>query len=139
MTDITERIAIGEGHDQPFKGCKSVFNLAADLWVDVATGVEYTAIGLIDGPGNMKGTLVAAVCVLHQLLSRHSKVVLICHGGSGRSGLVAALYMTVRHEVSLEQALNIVKSHRPQAVPNGELLKVAESVIPLLRDLVKQG
>lgn len=139
MTEITERLLIGDRDDSPFKGHTSVFNLAADLWVEVVQGVEYTAIGLIDGPGNMKGTLVAAVCVLHQLLARHSKVVLICHGGSVRSGLVAALYMTVRHEVSLEQALNIVKSHRPQAVPNGELLKVAESVIPLLRDLVKQG
>lgn len=139
MTEINERLLIGDKGDQPFSRFTCVLNLAPDLRVLTHDKLEYAQVGLIDGPGNRIGTIVAAVSVLHQLLDRHESVVLICHGGTGRSGLVAALYLAVRYETEFEQALGIVKGKRPAASPNGELLKAVPIVIPLLQNLFKQG
>ena len=138
MNHITERIYIGDKGDQPFSRFTAVLNLAPDLYVLIHEKLEYAAVGLLDGPGNHISTIVAAVSVLHQLLDRHEAVILVCHGGTGRSGLIAALYMSVRYDSKFEKALEIVKAKRPQANPNGELLKSVEVVIPLLQNLFKQ-
>lgn len=137
MTQITERIYIGSKADQPYSAFTCVLNLAPDLYVLTHEKLEYAAIGLIDGPGNRAGTIAAAVLVLHQLFDRHESVVLICHGGSGRSGLVAALYLAARHETKFEHALQIVTGKRPEATPNGDLRRDVATIIPLLQNLLK--
>lgn len=137
MNQITERILIGAKDDQPFSRYTAVLNLAPDLHVLTHEKLEYAQIGLIDGPGNRLGTIVGAVMFLHQLLDRHEAVVLICHGGTGRSGLVTALYMAVRHDVKFPQALEIVRTNRPAAVPSEGLLRNADAAIPLLQNLFK--
>jgi len=138
MTQITERLFIGEKGDQPFSRFTALLNLAPDLFVLLYEKIEYASVGLIDGPGNKTCMIVAAVSVLHQLLERHPSVVLICHGGTGRSGLVASLYLAVRHDIKWEHALQLVKNKRPQADPNGELIKCVPVVIPLLQKLFKE-
>lgn len=137
MTQITARLYIGSKEDQPFSRFTCVLNLAPDLYALTHEKLEYAQIGLIDGPGNRLSTIAAAVLVLHQLFDRHESVMLICHGGSGRSGLVAALYLATRHDTKFEHALEIVKAKRPMATPNGELLRDVPLLIPMLQNLLK--
>ena len=137
-SQINERLFIGSKEDQPFSKFTCVLNLASDLYVLTHEKLEYAQIGLIDGPGNHVGTLAAAVLVLRQLLERHETVMLVCHGGTGRSGLVAALYLTVRYETKFEEALVIVTGKRPTAKPNDDLLAQVPLLIPLLQTLFKE-
>jgi protein-tyrosine phosphatase len=139
MTQISERLFIGSKEDQPFSHHTCVLSLASDLFVLYHEKLEYSQIGLIDGPGNQLSMIAVAPCVLRQLLERHESVMLICHGGTGRSGLVAALYMAVRHEIDFDQALTIVQNKRPTAVPNDSLKADGAAAIPLLQMLFKGG
>lgn len=138
MTQITDRLYIGSKDDQPYSKFTCVLNLAPDLYVLIHEKLEYAQIGLIDGPGNHVGTIAAAVLVLRQLLDRHELVVLVCHGGTGRSGLVAALYLSVRYETKFDAALAIVTGKRPASNPNGDLLAKVPLLIPLLQTLFKE-
>jgi protein-tyrosine phosphatase len=139
MTEITERIFIGDADDQPFSQLSAVLNTAVDLRVRVWQEAEYAQIGLIDGLGNMKATLIAAVLMLRQLLERHSKVIVICHDGGGRSGLVVALYLCTRFDAKFESTLDIVRQNRSKAMPSQFLRKEGEQVVEMLRALFKQG
>src|SRR2546425_9857008 len=98
MVQITERIFIGDADDQPFSQQPAVLNVATDLKVRVWQEAEYAHIGLIDGPGNRPGAILAAVLMLNQLLERHKQVIVICHGGRGRSGLIVSLYLCTRYD-----------------------------------------
>jgi protein-tyrosine phosphatase len=139
MTQITERIFIGDADDQPFSQLSAVLNVATDLRVRVWQEAEYVQVGLIDGPGNLPGAILAAVLMLNQLLQRHKQVIVICHGGRGRSGLIVALYLCTRFDAKFESTLDIVRQNRPEAMPSQFLRKEGEQVVEMLRTLFKQG
>lgn len=98
MIRLAERLWIGSA-DTSWRDYRSVkiaaiLNVAHDLkgvvgWPDV----EYTQVGLIDGPGNALSTYYAAVLSLHGLIKRHRTLV-ICHECS-RSMAVAAMYLNI--------------------------------------------
>jgi len=110
---------------------------------------QYNKVGLVDGTGNTKGALIAAVNVLHQLLTPRSllskdantypqpvrNVLVHCHSGQSRSVTVAALYLF--HEFPSQfrtytDALNYVKARRGLSnnlsVPEPNLTRLAQQV-----------
>lgn len=137
MNQITERIYIGDSKSEASDICSAVLNVACDL--DRDHGVRETAkVGLVDGPGNMPGALMAAVCMLAQLLERHNRVLVHCHGGVSRSGIVVALYLAARTEnMEIDAAISLVQSKRSLVDPVPALRELARKVLPDLRKLVR--
>jgi protein-tyrosine phosphatase len=133
MVQITERIFISSAGIVPVPGVTGCLNVALDLDRQ-GFGGEYNKVGLIDGPGNFHGTLTAAVQVLFQMLGRNDRVVVCCHMGLSRSVIVVALFMAANTQgMTIEQAINLVKTKHPHAEPNKALVDLATICLQRIR------
>ena len=72
----------------------AVLNVACDLDRDwrIPSGVTYTQVGLVDGPGNELSDYCAAVLCLKGMLRRNDHVLVYDHDG-GRALVVALIYL----------------------------------------------
>lgn len=137
MTQITERIYIGDSSARPDEDSWAVLNVAHDLETEYLAK-ELAKVGLVDGPGNLPGTLIAAACMLAQLLERHNRVLVHCHGGVSRSGIVVALYIAARAEkMEIDSAIALVQTKRSLVDPVPALRELARKVLPDVRKLVR--
>lgn len=152
MDFITNRLAIGNSNDARnvemlfSKGIGGLLNVAIDLDIShfqSSSGgcglsttsshkfpLEYQKVGMIDGAGNDKTVLIAALYMLDNLLSRHDKVMVHCHAGVSRSSIVVASYLVHRRGIALDidKAVEIVRRKRKGAGPNPALIKLAKSI-----------
>ncbi len=97
---LSDKIWIGDsdaGKNILETGMEAALNVAQDLyhksgWPDI----EYTHIGLVDGPGNPVCAYCAAILALHTLVERGYDCILVyCHDG-GRSLAVVVMYLVLR-------------------------------------------
>ena len=94
---MTDDLWIGDSGDEShadlgFWKVRAILNVAQDMpptrgWPDV----EYSHVGLIDGPGNSLAAYHAAVLVLEALLKR-GRTLVCCHTG-GRALAVALMHL----------------------------------------------
>lgn len=84
MTEVIPRLFIGNWHDASrYLGTMHVVTVAHDSPV---TG--HAKFDLVDGPGNNKETLIAAIEYAYEAYQRGETVLIHCHGGRSRSGTV---------------------------------------------------
>jgi len=140
MIFITENIAIGNSQDAKApEDVTAILNVAFDLDVH---GVGYPTylrhkVGLIDGPGNALGLIVAAVLCLHSLLKTHRKVLVHCHSGRSRSATVVALYLACAKNIDVLEAYTFVKKAKTDVSPHEALVQNALSVQGICRASVR--
>ncbi len=99
MIKITDNISIGGALDEQqgvLTEFGAILNVAQDLhgtrgWKEI----EYAQVGLIDGPGNPPSAYISAVLMLHTLLCRHKRVLVLCHG-MRRSIVVVLIYLILK-------------------------------------------
>lgn len=133
MQQITERIFIAPSEFLPVADVTGALNVAFDLQAAMFEG-EYSKVGLVDGPGNLPGTLVAAVLMLEQLLERNNRVVVFCHMGVSRSPIVVATYIAYRSKnMTIDEAIKMVKSRRDKVDPAPALRDLAMLALRQLR------
>jgi len=134
MHQITERIFISGSQIVPVAGVSATLNVAVDLdRMDFNDG-EYNKVGLIDGPGNMPGTLAAAVFTLNQMLERNNKIVVCCHMGVSRSVIVVATFLAWKSKtLTIDQAIGLVKTKHEEAEPCPALRDLAKIVLQEIR------
>lgn len=134
MQQITERIFIAPSEFLPVAEVTGALNVAFDLQPYSPFGGEYSKVGLVDGPGNLPGTLVAAVLMLEQLLERNNRVVVFCHMGVSRSPIVVATYLAYRSKnMTIDEAIKMVKSRRDKVDPAPALRDLAMLALRQLR------
>ncbi|WP_226021253.1 protein-tyrosine phosphatase family protein [Halomicrobium salinisoli] len=80
---------------------------------------------LIDGPGNDWAAFEAAADVACGLVDGEHTVLIHCSHGISRSPIVAATAIAVTEDRPLADALSVVRSARPPAVPHPELREQA--------------
>lgn len=136
MVQITERIFISGANLALAPGVTGLLNVAID-WNPQGFDqfdFEYNKVGLVDGPGNLPGTMMAAMLMLEQMLERNSKVVVCCHMGASRSPAVVALYIAYRSkDMMFPQALGMVKARHEAADPCEALRTLAIVVLHQIR------
>lgn len=106
MIKITDKVWIGNSADEEYvtqadltyHGIGAILNVARDM---VSTrgwnhGLEVMHVGLVDGPGNIPVTYVAAVLALRSLVQRHN--VLVCCHSSSRSLAVVIMYLSMTQD-----------------------------------------
>lgn len=142
MDFVTDRIAVGsrfDAADYPRlreDGMTAVLNVAWDLDIVYPCpsdephmfAIEYQKVGLIDGPGNLPETLMAAVWMLGQLAERHDRILVHCHAGVSRSATVTALHIATTDGESFLESLNRVRQRRTVANPHIALIRLAQTV-----------
>lgn len=112
MRKITDRIWVGNSNDERYcSDVGSILNVAVDLpptrcWPEV----EYTHIGLVDGPGNSTSTYTAAILALHGILARGSGPCMVCcHMGQSRSMSVAIMYLCLLGGQTWDEVVAILR------------------------------
>lgn len=103
MIELADKICIGNSDDA--YNCEklnvgAVLNVAQDLepvcsWPEV----DYTHVGLIDGPGNESVDYCAAVMVLSLLIRRRGDkdyLIMIYDHDGGRSLVIALMYLSLK-------------------------------------------
>lgn len=139
MQQITERIYIGHWESIPGTQVDGILSVALDLdrtfpeWEG-----EYAKVGLVDGPGNHPGTMLAAVCMLHQLMERRHRVMVMCHMGCSRSPIVVATYLAARSKtMSVRDAVKMIRVRHDRTDPGLAMFALADVVLPALRDILR--
>lgn len=100
-------------------GIKRVLNVATDLEGPWFHG-DYRnyKIPLTDGPGNQLYQYQLALYTATTILSHGEKLLIHCHAGISRSpSIAAACLVFLKKARTIEEALQIVKRHRPEANP----------------------
>jgi len=120
MNYILDRLAVGDIDDARNLPRKITALLNCSEEHDTnREGVEYLKIPLIDFQPINPEYIPKAVAWIKEKIVNHG-VLLHCNAGIGRSPSIAVCYL---YEIgfSFEEAVWLVKSKRPGAVPHGEL------------------
>lgn len=135
MLKVTDGIFVGNSYDEMKAQVASVLNVAYDLvptrqWPTV----EYTHIGLIDGPGNPLSRYCAAVLALDSMTR---PTLVCCHEGKSRSVAVVLMYMHFMRRLHWESAQLMINEQNDFDVPEPNAAhKVAYNSIdwPMLKE-----
>lgn len=102
MIKVSHNIWVGDSNIDSLANfraikAKAILNVAYDLkGIHGWPGIEYTQVGLIDGPGNAIESYYAAILALSGLLRRHPKVIVYDHSG-GRAMVVTIMYLNLTY------------------------------------------
>lgn len=136
MDFVTDRIAIGHSNDArnfeqlKDEGITAVLNTAFDLDIDYSSeDLDYYKVGLTDGPGNSIYILVSAFYCLKALSKKHKKVLVHCHAGRSRSGIVVSLFLAITQKKSLDAAILEIREERSKVNPHQALRDLAKEVL----------
>uniref|UniRef100_A0A7S4KPD3 Protein-serine/threonine phosphatase n=1 Tax=Paramoeba aestuarina TaxID=180227 RepID=A0A7S4KPD3_9EUKA len=83
-------------------------------------GVDFVHIGARDGV-SMLHEFEETVELLHEALEENKRCLVHCMGGFSRSPTIVIAYLMRYRDLSLVDALHVVRLSRPNASPNGEL------------------
>jgi len=141
ITFVTPRLAIGSASDARNSNNSqfdAILNVAIDL--DVEDSFKWRhKVGLLDGPGNSPLIFMSAVLLLYSLLKEGKRVLVHCHEGKSRSVMVAATLFVIEGRDTLDEALDQIMPKRGVDIYRKPLYDMAESVIPLIKELVKDN
>ena len=130
MTKITDKIFLGS-EDDNIGLTDAVLNVAYE--VDrINSNTRYNKIALIDGAPDQVYAMTAAVLLLDHLVKNYDSVLIHCVAGISRSPTILAIYLAVKKEITLNEALMFIKSKR-DIDPSQVLLDQAELVLQYLR------
>lgn len=122
MIKLDDKIWIGNSGDEEFAkleeaGIGAILNVAQDLQCSRGwnTGIEYTQVGLIDGPGNSLCAYQAAILALTALV-KNKKVLVCCHTGA-RSLAVVLMYLNVENSRGWNGNLLFLKERIEDELP----------------------
>ena len=113
MDWITDQIAIGD--------CLDAFNRAADvdsilcLLSDCCgerSDIDGCCIPLLDGSGNERKTVLAAVDFIAEQVEKGLKVLVHCQAGRSRSVCIVAAYLMRHQGLSRMQAISMISKKR---------------------------
>ena len=86
--------------------------LKADCCDDDRVNLDIVNLPLIDGSGNDKRLFDDAVEFIHDIVSHGEKILVHCHAGRSRSVCILVRYFMIKHGMTQEHALSIIKSKR---------------------------
>ncbi len=114
MDWITTQIAIGNFIDAQNISDKidAILCLKKNCCDEERIDLEIMNLPLIDGPGNDKRLFDDAVEFIHDVVSDGEKILVHCHAGRSRSVCILARYFMIKHKMTQEQAISVIKSKR---------------------------
>lgn len=148
ITKVTPQISIGDAGDSRAatnETFDATLNVAIDL--DIEDRGEHThacrirrhKIGMVDGPGNDILQMVAALILLHWLVTTGKRVLVHCHAGQSRSVMVCAAYLSLVGISSLDDALAKIMPLRKVDIYRQTLYILAQSAIPIAKQVIEYG
>jgi protein-tyrosine phosphatase len=139
ITMITDRIGIGDSSDgrQVPPIFEAVLNVAVDLDIPSTQGNFYRhKVGLLDGPGNDDGLLIAGALVLHALNKRHNRILVHCHEGKSRSVMVVSAYVSIVGNMEFDKVLRDIMKVREVDQYRPALYQQYVRLIPTIKRLI---
>lgn len=110
MIMVSDHLYVGSSADTHMVklcGIQAVLNVAMDLPnPELPERVEYSKVGLVDGPGNLNSAYMAAVLALRSIHPRYRTLV-CCHSGS-RSISVVLMYLESIFERGWDEWIEII-------------------------------
>lgn len=109
-------------------------------WTHVGFWDGYLSIGESVGETLTPGYARVVVQRAAMVLRDHSPVLVHCMGGQGRSGNIAAILLAAREQISVDEAIRIIRARRPSIAtffhdgfwrhaPAGPLVELAATVL----------
>lgn len=123
-------IYLGDARDASREGqlYAAILNVAEEVAIRPAPG-NYHKIGLTDGM-NPPTLFYSAVLAFDGLLRAYDKVLIHCSAGISRSPTVLATWLTWRKRAtSLDDALNMLASHRSCVDPCSDLIVLGQNFL----------
>lgn len=137
-TSITPEISIGNSGDS-IKSVNADFDAILNVAIDLDIKDEFKyrhKVGLIDGPGNNPYTFIAAVLMLHSLVTSNKKVLIHCHAGKSRSVMVTSAYISIVKNLEFDAVLKEVMIARNVDIYVPALHEMATACIPEIKKLI---
>ncbi len=134
MHRISEKIYLGNSHDARTEyilaegKITAILNCAHDLSQPDMGRVRINA-GLIDGHGNDKAGMVAAMDHLGQLLKDGHTVLVHCHMGMSRSPTVVAAFIARHDNHPFDVVMDYIKGIRDIVMPHHALTDMAKDIL----------
>jgi len=115
MDGVTRQIAIGNYLD-----AKNASPAEVDAILCLKPGcckehndeLDILCLPLSDGAGNDKRSFDEAIAFLDDVVSRGEKVLVHCHAGRSRSVCIVARYFMLKHNMTSQQALEMIALKR---------------------------
>jgi atypical dual specificity phosphatase len=109
-------------------GITCVLNVTTDIpephQSEMGKEIEWHRISLDDAEDqDLSDALDEGLSIIDRIVATGGKVLVHCHEGRSRSVSMCLAYFVTRERMPLAEALNFIKSHRPEAQPNAGFLK----------------
>lgn len=112
MDWVTEQIALSEYPSSKTDLTQFDGILNVDRYAPYKTDVRLAHMPLIDGPGNTPESVAEVLERLDELLRNGNRVLVHCAAGVSRSPFVIALYLSWKHEMPFDDAIDLVAERR---------------------------
>lgn len=107
----------------------AVLDLTAEFHRNAKQTISWSVRPLMDLVVPSEREIVSAVTMLNQLRQQHDRVLVCCALGLSRSATVVAAWLLVQGQVSsVPQAINLIKSRRPQVVLTSAHIRLLEQL-----------
>jgi atypical dual specificity phosphatase len=108
-------------------GVECILNVTADIIEPSPSelgNIEWYRIPLQDiETQDVTDALNEGLAIIDQVAAGGGKVLIHCHEGRSRSVTLALAYLIARDRMPLADAINFIKSHRPEAQPNAGFMR----------------
>jgi len=94
-----------------------------DYFEVLPDNVSYYKTPIANDTPNHPAPVIKAVGAVMETLQKNQRVYLHCQSGFSRSALIASVVMAIRLKISFSDAMKVVKTRRPVAQPQLELLR----------------
>ncbi len=139
MHHVTDSLLVGNVEDakEPSSFIQGVLFLAAEYDITPPPGVLFTKIPLIEfGQATPQQVYEAVAWLEHHAPKK--KIMVCCRAGMGRSVSMVIAYLCCVQEMTYHEAVNLLRTRRPGAMPLPELEATIQSVLQM-RKADQQG
>lgn len=133
MDWVTQHIALSEypSSKTDLRQFNGIVNL--DRYTPYKTDVRLEHMPLIDGPGNEPDSVADVLECMDSLLDDGNRILVHCAAGVSRSPFVIALYISWRHRMSFDDAIDMVAARRSRDLNiDPGLLAISDKILDLM-------
>jgi protein-tyrosine phosphatase len=117
------------------KTANIIINAAIEVHHPIVSNMTVLNLNWDDIPSqniNINNTLFRMIDIIDSYLTNNQKVVVNCYAGVSRSSSIVIAYIMYKYKLTLEEALQYVKSKRPIVQPNVGFMRQLKGLEPLL-------